>query len=160
LGLCRRAVFTRYLWQACQRTPCASLSQEQPYRWCNWLCCSWRTNASHLFWKSRRAMLVDLGYCLAEDLVTHEDSETCQQAQKFNLGCHACGKLGCCVTAWNCHDKCSAHFHVCGPGDLTLGCGTCGRLCHESNADLRCPYYEKKRGQFTWATTDHDMMDT
>ena len=38
-------------------------------------------------------MLVDLGYCLAEDLVTHEDSETCQQAQKFNLGCHACGKL-------------------------------------------------------------------
>jgi len=105
-------------------------------------------------------MLVDLGHCLAEDVVTHEDSETCRQAQKFNLGCHACGKLECCVSAWNCHDKCSALLHVCGPGDLALGCGTCGRLCHESNADLRCPYYQKKRGELTWLTNGQEMMDT
>lgn len=66
---------------------------------------------------------------LVPQLMTHENSEICRDIQN-NKGCHACGKLGCYIAAIDCHAKCTANLHVCGPGDMELGCDACGRKCH------------------------------
>ena len=111
--------------------------------------------------KPQEARMVDLGYCLhlVPFLFTHENSDTCQDVQN-NKGCHACGRLGCYISAIDCHAKCTAKKHVCGSGDKNLGCDACGHMCHQNNADLRCPYYRKRRGRLTWSTTDKEQMDT
>ena len=101
-----------------------------------------------------------LGFCSSMELVAHENSEICKEAQKYNTGCRACGRMGCYISAIDCHAKCIASSHVCGPGDVNLGCTSCGRVCHQSNSDLPCPYYQRARGQLTWSTTDRERMDT
>ena len=100
-------------------------------------------------------------FCMKEPLsglVIHENSETCLEIQKHNIGCHACGRMSCHMSANDCHAKCTANLHVCGPGDPDIGCDTCGRVCHQNNSSLRCPFYRKRRGQLSWLTTERDGM--
>ena len=85
-------------------------------------------------------------FCVSLALITHQSSDHCIDMQTRNIGCHSCGRLNCWSAAGNCHARCSAHRHVCGPGDNALGCSSCGRLCHESNADTRCTFYARMRG--------------
>ena len=101
-----------------------------------------------------------LGFCSSMELVARENSEICREAQKYSTGCHACGRVGCYISAIDCHAKHIVSSHVCGPGDVNLGCTSRGRVCHQNNSDLRCPYYQRARGQLTWSTTNRERMDT
>ena len=100
------------------------------------------------------------GFCSSLHLVTHENSDLCIDAQKENIGCHACGRLGCWAAAPDCHTRCSRDHHVCGPSRPGEGCANCGRLCHENNSDVRCAYFQRMRGDVPWSANDQELRDT
>ena len=99
------------------------------------------------------------GICASFSLTTHENSTLCVQAQTDNVGCHACGRFECFSMAPDCHAKCTRSKHVCGSSSA-MGCNSCGHLCHESNTDMRCPYFQRCRLELAWDATDQQLMDT
>ena len=100
------------------------------------------------------------GFCYSVDVVTHVDSTLCIECQKHNIGCHECGRYGCFSSAMSCYAKCKPRHHVCGPSSTRDGCTSCGRLCHETNDDVRCEYYQRHRGDVTWETDERQRLDT
>ena len=99
------------------------------------------------------------GYCYSTSLITHENSRVCVEAQKYNIGCHSCGRQNCFNASPTCHARCTASHHVCGPS-VPGGCDNCGRLCHLNNSDPRCAYFQRSRGQLEWRAAPADLMDT
>ena len=82
------------------------------------------------------------------------------EAQTLNIGCHACGRLECHTQHPNCHSKCSADRHVCVFSDDGSSCDSCGRFCHRTNADERCLFHKRARGQVTWTANTQQLLDT
>ena len=101
--------------------------------------------------------------CLPIGIIIPINSPECTECQ-IQLGCHACHREGCHATSPMCYAKCTAWpnvKHVCpsvrsGSG----GCDNCGHLCHKSNADPRCTYYERVAGQLPWQATAQELLDT
>lgn len=100
------------------------------------------------------------GICLSNGLVTHSDSERCRQEQMRSWGCHECGRFECFSYAPDCHARCTRFNHVCTPNSGLGHCGSCDRACHTTNADPRCPFFQRKRGSLEWVTTNEDLKDT
>ena len=48
---------------------------------------------------------------------------------------------------------------MCGSCNFT-GCASCSHLCHESNADVRCPYFQRMRSDLSWHASEKELMDT
>ena len=97
--------------------------------------------------------------CASFSLVTHENSTLCIEAQTDNVGCHACGRFHCSSLALHCHANCIRNKHVCGSDD-NRGCSSCGHLCHDSNSDVRCPYFQRSRHALDWETNEQQSRDT
>ena len=97
--------------------------------------------------------------CLSLGITTHEGSELCQEVQD-EMGCHACSRHGCHVSAYNCHMKCSANNHVCTGLDTAPRCSSCAAWCHLDSSDFRCPFFGRARGVLDWEVPTADMRDT
>ena len=91
-------------------------------------------------------------------LETHEHSPLCIDAQKMNIGCHACGRLSCASLLPTCHALCVRLNHVCGE-DSIAGCDRCSHLCHRTNDDVRCMFFGRDRG-VGWNADAQQLMDT
>ena len=81
-----------------------------------------------------------------------------RQEDERKNACQMCGTIPQGIYTLD-PDKCTRDKHVCGSDD-TIGCTSCGRLCHSTNADERCPFFNKRRGELGWATTAQDQLDT
>eukprot|EP00973_Karenia_brevis_P019530 2678926-Karenia_brevis.AAC.1 len=77
-----------------------------------------------------------------------------------NIGCHSCGRLRCWSSSPTCHSGWTRDKHVCGPSVPQSGCTSCGRQCHESNADVRCTFFLCERGHLHWNASEQQLMDT
>ena len=99
------------------------------------------------------------GICMSMSLQTHEHSELCIEAQTDHIGCHACGRFACASVNPNCHALCVRDKHVCESNDIT-GCSSCSKLCHESNADVRCSFFLRQRRDLPWEVNEQQLMDT
>ena len=62
----------------------------------------------HVNCDSELCTCVPCGICKSLSLVTHENSELCVDAQMDNIGCHACARMGCWSSAYNCHSHCTS----------------------------------------------------
>ena len=49
---------------------------------------------------------------------------------------------------------------MCGPSVNDGGCSSCSRLCHTDNRDVRCQYYNRKRGIVDWEIGQQEQLDT
>ena len=98
-------------------------------------------------------------YCTSRCLVTHENSTLCMEAQMYNNGCHGCGRLDCWTAAAKCHANCTRDLHVCDPSPPGGGCSSCGKSCHKTNKDQRCPFFERGR-EVAWTADAQQLMDT
>jgi hypothetical protein len=99
-------------------------------------------------------------YCVSRSLVTHENSLLCLEAQRYNVGCHACGNLGCCLSSATCHARCTPRNHVCEVLPPGMGCTSCDKACHRSNADPRCEFYQRPRDRLAWSASAQQLLDT
>ena len=113
----------------------------------------------HVNCDSELCTCVPCGFCESLSLVTHENSELCVDAQMDNIGCHACARMGCWSSAYNCHSHCTSAKHVCGPSQPN-GCVSCNRICHENNRDVRCAYFQRDAGVLTWNVSAQELRDT
>ena len=104
------------------------------------------------------------GYCLSFDscpIPTHANSERCTYNQSTVIGCHACRRIGCWMSSWCCHAKCTRLRHVCEKRKPGMeGCDSCDKVCHLNNKDPRCSFYLRDRSQLTWSATAEQMLDT
>ena len=122
--------------------------------------CSSCTRSCHSDCTSELCDFDPCTYCVALSFVTHVNSALCQDVQRRNKGCHACGSLGCWIGNGSCHARCTATDHVCGPCIPGAGCSSCDKMCHRTNADQRCMYYRMARGHVTWSASVQDLLDT
>lgn len=122
--------------------------------------CSSCALTCHVDCTSELCALEPCPYCVSWSRVAHVNSALCKEVQMNGFGCHACGRFGCWLGSGSCHAKCTANVHVCGPGDRVLGCDDCGRVCHRTSADPRCPYHGRARGVVPWSASAQDLLDT
>ena len=93
-------------------------------------------------------------------VTTPESSELCVSEQK-QKGCHGCGRRGSCWSAAsNCHAKCTRTRHVCDPAEIGKGCTSCDKACHPNNSDLRCRFFQRRRGDIEWQADAQALLDT
>ena len=98
--------------------------------------------------------------CLSLSIFTHENSELCTEAQRYNLGCHDCHRHGCFASAIDCHAKCRSHAHVCTPHKDFTPCSSCDKFCHSDTSDPRCDFFGRSRGMLPWSVDAQQFLDT
>lgn len=78
----------------------------------------------------------------------------------YNLGCHACGRVGCWTGSTTCFAKCSRVRHVCTSVTDGSGCTSCDKPCHATNVDPLCTFFRRARGCVAWSTNAQQLLDT